>query len=225
MALPWKTIERVDTEEGVLELRQRGEKDFLITVGGRVLMNSTSHRTETALGRLACEPVKKRPAPAVLVGGLGMGYTLRAVLDSLPADARVTVAEINPKVVSWCRGPLAKLTDGAVFDPRVHIKAGDVARHFGGRKGAAGPRYDAVAYDLYTGPYARTHKEKDPLYGRAALKAVFAALTPGGVFAVWGEEPDAGFVKRLESAGFSTALKRPRKGGPRHVIYLAARPA
>ena len=128
MAVPWKTIERVPTDEGLLELRQRGERDFLITVGGRVLMNSGSHRTEAALGRLACEPIADRPSPRVLLGGLGMGFTLRAALDSLPAAADVVVAELNPVVVDWCRGPLSAITAAAASDDRVRIEIGDVAR-------------------------------------------------------------------------------------------------
>ncbi len=222
MAIPWKTIESVDTKEGVLELRRHGQGDFLITVDGRVLMNSASHRTEAALGRLACRHLETRPAPRVLVGGLGMGFTLRAVLDALPAGAEVTVAELNPVVVSWCRGPLSELTGGAAVDPRVRIEIEDVARVVGNRAEKPGPgTIDAVIYDLYTGPYTRTHKEGDPLYGNRAIESVRTVLSPGGIFAVWGEDYDAGFVKRLEAGGFEATVRRPKKGGPRHVIYLA----
>lgn len=225
MAIPWKTIESVETDEGVLELRRRGKDDFLITVGGRVLMNSGSHRTEAALGRLACDRLEGRPAPKVLVGGLGMGFTLRAVLDSLPKGAEVVVAELNPVVASWCRGPLAALTDGAAGDSRVRIEIADVARLVQKAAGSRnGERYDAVVYDLYTGPYTRTHKKNDPLYGGPAVKAVRSVLAPGGVFAVWGEDFDEGFLKRLASCGFAADVHRPGRGGPRHVIYLAKRP-
>ncbi|MCF8050885.1 MAG: spermidine synthase [Desulfobacterales bacterium] len=225
MAIPWKTIERVDTEEGVLELRRHGQGDFLITVAGRVLMNSASHRTEAALGRLACRHIEARPAPRVLVGGLGMGFTLRAVLDVLPAPARVTVAEVNPVVVSWCRGPLSELTGGAAVDSRVRIEIEDVARvvrHWAEKKGPG--TIDAVIYDLYTGPYTRTHKKGDPLYGNRAIESVRTVLSPGGIFAVWGEDYDGGFVNRMEAGGFATTVRRPKKGGPRHVIYLGTRP-
>jgi spermidine synthase len=225
MAVPWKTIERVTTDEGPLELRQRGERDFLITVGGRVLMNSASHRTEAALGRLACGRLETASAPRVLVGGLGMGITLRAALDALPASAFVVVAEINPVVVDWCRGPLSTLTGSAAADRRVRIEIDDVAHLV--RAAAAGPdrkRFDAVVYDLYTGPYTRSHPGNDPLYGSRALGAVRRALTPGGVFAVWGEDYDAGFAGRLTAAGFQTSVTRPGRGGPRHVVYLGVAP-
>ena len=117
MAQPWKTIESVSTVEGILELRQRGERDFLIMIGPQVLMNSLANRSEVVLGQLGCGHLKESESPRVLVGGLGMGFTLRAVLDTLPATARVVVAELNPTVVEWCRGPLAGLTHGAVDDP------------------------------------------------------------------------------------------------------------
>jgi spermidine synthase len=223
MAQPWKIIDSVATEEGLLELRQRGERDFLITVGGLVLMNSLAHRSEVALGRLACGHLKNHVAPRVLVGGLGMGFTLRAVLDSLPPTARVVVAELNPVVLEWCRGPLAGLTEGAVADPRVAVEIADVAEFI--RKAAVGGRetFDAVVFDLYKGPHYRTEKRDDPLYGSRAIEKTRALLKPGGVFAVWGENYDAGFDKRLRAAGFSTSAERPGRGGLRHVVFVAKR--
>ncbi len=224
MAQPWKTIESITTNDGVLELRQRGERDFLITVGGLVLMNSSAHRSEVALGARACAPLANHPVPRVLVAGLGMGYTLRAVLDALPATARVVVGELNPVVVEWCRGPLAQLTAGAADDPRVTVTIADVAAII--RDAAAsGERFDAVVLDLYTGPHAGSHKRDDPLYGSRAIEQTRAALSPGGIFAVWGENYDAGFVDRLRSAGFTVESDRPGRGGLRHVIYVAALPA
>jgi len=224
MAIPWQTIDRISTDEGVLELRRRGEGDFLITVDGRVLMNSRAHRTEKALGTLACGHLKSISAPQVFVGGLGMGYTLRAVLDALPAEAGVRVVEINPAVVDWCRGPLAGLTGGAASDRRVRIEIGDVARTVCNGSWRKDRRFHAVVYDLYTGPYSRTHAESDPVYGRRALSVVYRVLTPGGVFAVWGEDLDAGFARRLAAVGFETTVRRPGGGGPRHVVYLGKRP-
>src|SRR4051812_29875353 len=111
MAQPWRVIERVSAKDGDLELRQRGERDFLITFGGLVLMNSSARRSEEALGDLACRGLREASAPKVLVGGLGMAFTLRAVLDALPEGGRVLVAELNPVVLEWCRGPLAPLTE------------------------------------------------------------------------------------------------------------------
>lgn len=222
MARPWKTIDRVPTEEGILELRQRGERDFLITVGGQVLMNSLAHRSEVVLGQLGCRHLQQHPAPRVLVGGLGMGYTLRAVLDSLPATAQVVVAELNPVVLEWCRGPLAPLTAGAVADPRVTVQIADVAALV---RSSQGEGFDAVVFDLYRGPHHYTDRRDDPLYGSRAIAHVRAALRPGGVFAVWGENYDAGFDQRLRAAGFAVTSERPGRGGLRHVVFVATLPA
>lgn len=222
MAKPWKTIASIDTHEGILELRQRDASDFLITVGGLVLMNSMANRSEVVLGQLGCQQLKNHPRPRVLVGGLGMGCTLRAVLDSLPASAEVVVAELNPVVLDWCRGPLSALTDSAVSDQRVRVEVGDVAHLVAktARQGGA-ENFDAVIFDLYKGPHYHTDKIKDPLYGSRAIENVRTVLNPGGTFAVWGENYDEGFDKRLRSAGFTVTHERPGRGGFRHVVFLA----
>ena len=154
-----------------------------------------------------------------------MGFTLRAVLDKLPASATVDVAELNPVVETWCRGPLAVLTDSAVTDPRVRVRIGDVTdrirRHAG--DDTLG-KFDAVILDLYTGPYMHSHKRDDPLFGLSALRTTAAALKPGGIFAVWGENYDAGFAGRLKQAGFVATCHRSRRGGFRHVVYLGTKP-
>ncbi len=221
MARPWQTIDTVNTADGVLELRRRGECDFLILVSGRVLMNSVVNRSELALGELACALAAARPRPRVLIGGLGMGLTLRAALDSLPETACVVVAELNPVVVKWCRGPLAGLTGKAVDDPRVVIKINDVSAVIAQAAQTGAERFDAIILDLYEGPHAKTNAAKDPFYGGRALKTTAAALSAGGVFAVWGEAPDAAFEKRLTAAGFTVTAQRPGKGGLRHVVYVA----
>ncbi len=222
MAQPWKTIESISTEEGVLELRQRGERDFLITIGAQVLMNSLSNRSEVVLGELGCGHLKGKDKPRVLVGGLGMGFTLKAVLDTLPPTAAVIVAELNPTVGEWCRGPLAPLTDSAVTDPRVTVEIGDVARLIRRTAVDGGDtRFDAIVLDLYRGPHAKTHHSDDPLYGSRAIENMRAALKPCGVVAVWGENYDEGFDKRLRSAGFTVTTDRPGRGGLRHVVFLA----
>ncbi|HJV36655.1 spermidine synthase [Geomonas sp.] len=223
MAQPWKVLDAVETKDGKLELRQRGEKDFLILVNSLVLMNSSLHRSELALGQVACGHLKEESAPRVLVAGLGMAITLRAVLDCLPATAKVVVAELNPVVVEWCRGPLASLTAGAVDDPRVSVQIADVADVISQSAGSGGS-FDAIVLDLYTGPHARTDKVADPLYGTVAIELTRCALKPGGTFAVWGENRDAGFEKRLSSAGFVVSTERPGRGGLRHVVYLARLP-
>jgi spermidine synthase len=224
MAKPWKILDSINTAEGILELRQRDVRDFLITVGGLVLMNSMANRSEAVLGQLGCRHLAEHPGPRVLVGGLGMGFTLRAVLDSLPATARVVVAELNSVVVTWCRGPLAMLTDSAVNDPRVTIEVGDVADLIR-RYAKAGPaeHFDAIVFDLYKGPHFHTDPVNDSLYGSWAIAHARTALRPGGVFAIWGESYDEGFVKRLLKAGFKVGNARPGRGGLRHVVFVAER--
>lgn len=220
MTRPWETLDGAATPEGRLELRRRGE-EYVITVGGRVLMNSALHLTEAAVAQAACARVAGRGRPRVLIGGLGMGYTLRAALDALPRAAQVTVAEIDPNIVRWCRGPLAGLTGGAVEDPRVTVALADVARVIAGAAREENRRFDAIIFDLYEGPREATQAREDPFYGPRALETTRAALAAGGVFAVWSEDHDAAFEKRLRAAGFQVERQRPGKGGPRHVVYLA----
>jgi spermidine synthase len=211
----WETLDAVDTDEGRLELRRRGA-DFVITVAGRVLMSSMAHLTEVAVAEIACAEVAGRERPRVLIGGLGMGFTLRAALDSLPRSGRVVVAEINEAVIRWCRGPLAPLTNHAAQDRRSKIVLADVAEVI-----ASGDPFDAIVLDLYEGPHMATQGREDPFYGPAALKRTRAALNPGGMLAVWSEDPDAAFEKRLRQGGFAVERRKPGKGGPRHTVYLA----
>jgi spermidine synthase len=217
MSRPWQTIARAATPEGPLELRQRGDRDFLITIDGRVLMTSQARRSEQALATLALRERPPRMLRSVVVGGLGMGYTLRAALDLLPAETRVTVVELNPEVVQWCRGPLTVLTGSAITDPRVTVVIADVADFIGA---AARGSHDAILLDLYEGPHAATQRPNDPLYGPAALARAHAALAPGGVFAVWSEEPDRPFEQRLVQTGFAVHKKRSGGGGRAHLVYL-----
>jgi spermidine synthase len=225
MTLPWKTIDRFTTPAGdALELRQRGARDFIILHRGQVLMNSRAQRSEIALGRLGCRGLGPRPAPRVLIGGLGMGITLRAALDCLPPAARVVVAELNPRIVDWCRGPLAVLTNGAVSDSRVEVVIGDVADRFPRTAaGDTGSGWDAVILDLYHGPDPSTEARDDPLYGQRAIARMRAALSAGGTLAVWGEDYAAGYFRRLSRNGFTVTCERPGRGGYRHVVYLAVK--
>ncbi|MCK9420172.1 MAG: spermidine synthase [Nitrospirae bacterium] len=225
MAQPWQTIDKVDTADGLLELRKRGERDFLILINNRVLMNSSANRSEIVLGELACTLVAGRRVPRVLIGGLGMGLTLQAALDALPVAAQVIVAELNPVVVNWCRGPLAMLTNRAVDDPRVTMVIDDVSSVIARAALPGVEQFDAVILDLYEGPGASSDALLDPFYGNRALKTTAAALSTGGIFAVWGEKPDALFEKRLVAAGFSVDRKRPGRGGLRHVVYVARKSA
>jgi spermidine synthase len=221
MAQPWQTIDKVDAPDGVLELRKRGERDFLILINNRVLMNSSANRSEIVLGERACRLVAGRRSPRVLIGGLGMGLTLRAALDALPASARVVVAELNPVMIKWCNGPLAELTKRAVDDPRVTAVIDDAAAVIAKAARPGAEQFDAIIIDLYEGPGASSDAVLDPFYGSRALKTTAAALSLGGVFAVWGENSDAAFEKRLVAAGFTVDRQRPGRGGLRHVVYVA----
>lgn len=213
MTQPWNTLDGFECDEGRMELRQRGEKDFLITIGGRVLMPSQAQISELKVAQWGCEGLANHPAPRVLVGGLGLGYTLRATLDSLPKTAVVDQAELHPEIVKWCQGPLAILTDGAIHDPRVNVCIGDVMEQVN----VASPGYDAVVWDLYEGPHHA--KEHDPLYGTKAIAAVHKKLRPKGRFTIWSEEADASFERRLDKMRLSWWKKLAGRGGRRHVVY------
>jgi spermidine synthase len=224
MARPWQTLDAFETPDGTVELRARADDDFLITVAGRVLMNSRANRSELALASLACQALHSRAGAHVLIGGLGMGCTLRAALDGLPSDASVTVCELHATLADWCRGALTGVNGDALSDPRVRIEIGDVADYIAGRaRDRAQSPLDAVLLDLYAGPHAGTDPQRDPFYGREALARTQRALSKGGLLAVWSEDPDAAFEKRLETAGFEVSLHRPGKGGRRHAVYLAHR--
>jgi spermidine synthase len=224
MARPWRIVDSVDTDEGLLELRQRGETDFIITIDNRVLMNASANMSEMVLAELACESLKNKKNPRVLVGGLGMGFTLKAALDNLPAVAGVVVAELNPVIVEWCRGPIAHLSGGAVDDPRVKVVIDDVASII--RKAALegkANRFDAIILDLYEGPHGGAPGRGEYLYGERAIALSNSALNAGGVFAVWSEDPDKAFEKRLKTARFCVNRQRPGRGGRRHVVYIASK--
>jgi spermidine synthase len=215
---PWQVLDTVTTREGVLELRRRGERDFLMVIAGRVLMTSVHHRSEDVLADVSCAALANKKRPRVLLGGLGMGYTLRAALDQLPASAAVTVVELNPKVVDWNRGPLGPLAKAPLADPRVRVVVDDVARVIANARPGA---YDAILFDLYDGPRAAINRDRHPLYGSLALQRTGSALGPGGIFAVWSEESDPPFEERLRTNGFEVKRHKSGNGGRIHVVYLA----
>jgi hypothetical protein len=176
MPRPFTLRESVKTPEGLLELRQRGDRDFMISIGGRVLMTSVLRNSEVELAQLGCAPIADRKNARVLVGGLGLGFTLRAALDALPADARVVVAEINPVVVRWCRGPLAVLTEDSLADPRVSVVEEDVTKVIRGVVDSPEePRFDAAIWDLYRGPGFAPELDY-ALYGPVSIERTFRAL-------------------------------------------------
>ena len=218
MAAPWETIATVSTPEGPLELRRR-QDDWLMVIGGRVLMNSFSRRSEEALAQRAVKHHGGAPK-RVLVSGLGMGFTLRALLDVVAADARVVVVEINPVVVEWCRGPLAPATQDAIADPRVQVEIRDVAAVIAS---AAPGSFDLILLDLYEGPNQASQRADDPFYGANAIARQVRALAPGGVLAVWSEDPDAPFQRRLAAAKLAVSTYSIGNGGRRHMVYLGVK--
>jgi spermidine synthase len=185
-------------------------------------MSSRMHGSEQALAAFAFRPMRA-VEPQVLVGGLGMGFTLRATLDLLNADATVVVAELVPAVVAWNRGPLGPLAGHPLRDPRVRVETGDVAETLQSSPG----RFDAVLLDVDNGPDAFTATANARLYGDQGLAAARDALTPGGVLAVWSAWEDRRFEQRLRYAGFVVEVERVRgrlrKGGPKHTIFIGRR--
>jgi spermidine synthase len=221
--LPWTQLDTAEIPGGgVLRLMRRGD-EFSIRLGGNELMNSRAGGSEEVLATAACGRLAGRAAPAVLIGGLGMGFTLRAALAGLPADARVTVAELVPAVVAWARGPMAALFAGCLDDPRVAVAEADV----GGLISSARASFNAILLDVDNGPDGLSRPGNDRLYDAGGLGQARAALRPGGVLAVWSAGPDAGFTRRLKQAGFAVEEVRARalgkRGGARHVIWLAGK--
>jgi len=220
LAKPWTDIDRVTTPDGELVLRQRGD-DFMMTVAGRVLMTSAARRSEEALGQALAEPLSGVAAPRVLIAGLGLGYTLRSALDVLPDDAAVTVAELNPVVVAWCKQQLAGSNGAALDDPRVTVEIADVAKVIE-RAGRTRACFDAILLDLYLGPDVSLSASA-PFYGRRALHETHLALRPGGMLGVWAEDRSESFERGLERVRFRVTRKRAGRGGRRHCLYLAFR--
>ena len=223
--LPWIQLDSatIPGENGELRLKQRGG-EFYIMLGANELMNSRLSGSEEALATLSWERIKTHSKPRVLIGGLGMGFTLRAALAILPEDAGVTVAELVPEVVAWARGPMAEVFKGCLDDPRVDIHQGDVGEAIRAGKAA----YDAILLDVDNGPDGLTRRSNDRLYDFAGLRAASAALRPGGVLAVWSSGPDPDFTRRLKDSGFAVDAVNTRangkRGGARHVIWLAVKP-
>ena len=221
--IPWRLIDTATMPGGGGDLRlmQRGA-EFSIMLGRIELMNSRLSGSEQALAKLSCPRIKDRARPQILIGGLGMGFTLRAALAELGPQAKVVVAELVPAVVAWARGPMAEVFGTCLADPRVTVCEEDVGSLI--RSGAAS--YDAILLDVDNGPEGLTRKANDGLYDMAGLSAARKALRPGGVLAVWSSGPDREFSQRLRKIGFEVAEMRVRAhaggGGARHVIWIAA---
>lgn len=220
--IPWLKLDTAIAPGGTetLRLMQRGA-EFSIMCGANELMNSRLSGSEEALARLTCARLAAVARPRLLIGGLGMGFTLRAALAALGPEARVVVAELVPAVVAWARGPMRPVFGDSLEDPRVTIAVGDVGASF-----AAPGGWDAILLDVDNGPDGLTRAGNDALYTAAGLRRAHAGLRPGGVLSVWSSGPDRAFGQRLAKAGFAVEETRARatgRSGARHVIWLATR--
>jgi spermidine synthase len=222
--IPWTQLDTapVPGGGGQLRLMRRGA-EFSIRLGHDELMNSYRSGSEKALATIACERIRARERPRILIGGLGMGFTLRAALGALGPDARIVVAELVPAVLAWARGSMAAVFGSCLIDPRVSIREADVCQLI--RSGRS--TYDAILLDVDNGPAGLTRKANDALYDVEGLSAAREALRSGGVLAVWSSGRNLEFTQRLRRAGFDVDEVSVRangaRGGGRHVIWIATR--
>ena len=218
---PWEFLDSARTPDGgTLELR-RHDGEYVIRAEGYDLMTSRMHGSEDAMMSLACP--HPRGGASVLIGGLGMGYTLRAALDLLPEDGHAIVGELIPEVVEWNRGPLGPLAGNPLDDPRVQVVMGDVGKTI---RQSEAQRFDAILLDVDNGPSAPTQKGNSWLYTQGGLAASHRALRPGGGLAIWAIDDERGFERKLKSAGFlpSTHLVTAHgTKGKRHTVFLGVR--
>jgi len=217
---PWELLGRTATPEGDELTLMRRSSELVIFANGKPLMSSRMHGSEEALATLACDRARRLDSPSVLVGGLGMGFTLRATLDALPASSTVFVAELLPAVVAWNRGVLGPLAGEPLRDPRVRVALGDVSATLRSHLHA----FDVVLLDVDNGPAAFTSAANSELYSDSGLALIRRALKPGGVLAVWSAWEDRKFEQRLRYGRFTVKVERVRarlkRGGPRHTIFL-----
>lgn len=221
--LPWLHLGTAQIPGGgELRLMRRG-REFAIKLGSNELMNSRLTATEQALATIACDKIRTRARPKILIGGLGMGFTLRAALIVLGPQAQITVAELVPEVVTWARGPMAELFGDSLTDPRVRIHEADV----GDLIRASRSEYDAILLDVDNGPNGITRASNDRLYDSVGLAAAHAALRARGVLAIWSSTPDAKFTARLRKGNFDVVENPVRakgpQGGAQHFIWTATR--
>jgi spermidine synthase len=222
--IPWLQLDtaRVPGADVELRLMQRGA-EFSMKLGQNELMSSRLSGSEEALATLACRRIEAVKSPHLLIGGLGMGFTLRAALAVLGSDARITVAELVPAVIAWARGPMADIFGDSLDDPRASIREADVVDVIASH----GSAFDAILLDVDNGPEGLIRKANDALYDLKGLKAIRGALRPGGVLAVWSSGPDPQFSKRLRAAGFDVnevaVRATTKRSGARHVIWFATK--
>jgi spermidine synthase len=217
---PFELLGQTECPDGTaMKLIRRGD-EYLILADGAILMSSRMHGSEEALAALACEGMRRLRQPCVLIGGLGMGFTLRTALDLLSPDATVVVAELVSAVVEWNRGALGPLAGHPLKDKRVRVETGDVAGTLRSGRG----QFDAVLLDVDNGPAAFSASKNAGLYDKRGIAATRAALKMEGVLAVWAAREDRKFEQRLREGGFDVQVQRVRgrlkKGGPRHTIFL-----
>jgi spermidine synthase len=222
--IPWLQIDtaRVPGADIELRLMRRGE-EFSMMLGPNELMNSRLSGSEEALATLTCKKIEAVKRPHLLVGGLGMGFTLRAALAVLGREARITVAELVPAVIAWARGPMAELFGSSLTDPRASIREADVVDVIKTSPSA----FDAILLDVDNGPEALIRKANDALYDLNGLKAIRGALRPGGILAVWSSGPNIAFTKRLRAADFDVnevgVRATTKRSGAHHVIWFATK--
>jgi spermidine synthase len=220
--IPWEKLDttRIPGTDGELRLMRRG-REFSIMLGTNELMNSRLSGSEAALATLAARKIETVAKPHVLIGGLGMGFTLRAALGAFGSKAQVVQVELVPAVVAWARGPMAEIFGESLSDPRVSIREADVTEIIRSHRS----KFDAILLDVDNGPEGLTRKANDALYSSTGLKAAHTALRPGGVLAVWSSGPNPAFAKRLRGASFEVNEVNVRAtgkgGGARHVIWIA----
>lgn len=220
----WELVDRVSVpeSESAMSLLRRGH-ELSIMVDGRQLMSSLVHGSEDALADLVCKRLVDRPEARVLIGGLGMGFTLAAALKGLGPEGRAVVAELVPGVVTWNRGPIGPVAGHPLADPRASVFDGDVRDQIGGFT----DHWDAILLDVDNGPTGLTRPTNDWLYAWKGLEAAHRALRPNGILAVWSAAPDPGFTRRMERAGFDVepieVRSRGAKGGSRHVVWVGVR--
>lgn len=224
MKHPWETVDRMTTPEGRVLSLHHHDGNYFIHLDGEELMSTWVHGSETALAELAAEAIPPGGSPRILIGGLGLGFTLRAALDVFPKQAEIVVAELFPRVVEWNRNHLTHL-GRPLDDTRARIHDGDV---FGLLERQDPMRFDAILLDVDNGPSEWCMETNSRLYDRRGLELARASLVPGGILGVWSAYPDPKFVKILNKSGFQaraqTVKGRGRKG-PRHTIFLARKPA
>jgi spermidine synthase len=215
---PWRTLRSASVEGASLVLKERAG-EFLVQADGKVLMSSRRHGSEEALATAACTGLKAR-APRVLIGGLGLGYSVRATLGLLPPNAEVTVSEISADLVEWNRTVLAELASRPLEDPRVRVEVGDVGDLLAGKAA----HWDAILLDVDNGPVAVTRPQNAGLYGTRGIAATRRALREAGTLAVWSAGPDARFEAALKKGGFHVDVRfvsASGGSGAKHVIFAA----